>query len=397
MTSQDDLEGFERRLSAVFARVPSPRAPWDRAAEPRRRRLPWAGFKLAAALTIAVLLGSLYATGHSRAIPPPILPEQGSAVWHGDGLTITTRGAAARLSCPLPVSVLATGSHGFIDFSGGSASFQRAPGTSGSTTYVPAFHSWLNVLPQMVAPDGQAYATETASQSSPSVQIVRADGPTLTWPVKRGDSIFGWSQEGVIITAIPRGSFSPTLQVWLMDPSTGALRAFPFANAMQFGSPPRSGETGYLPAADAFWMASVNAGETTLVAQSLKTAAVQTWYRGPGYAYVVGATSSGSPIVQVGARDLGHLQPNQQKGVFEQVLLLTAPGKWTVLNRGAVTSPGVAAGLSPLSWTAGGTVWMADDRGGIWTYAAQTGMRQVAKITTSNDGPPGVSISGGCG
>jgi len=39
---------------------------------------------------------------------------------------------------------------------------------------------------------------------------------------------------------------------------------------------------------------------------------------------------------------------------------------------------------------------LASNDGAIWLYRP-TGLQQIAKVTTSNQGAPGVSISGACG
>ncbi|MBO0683378.1 MAG: hypothetical protein J2P45_09505, partial [Candidatus Dormibacteraeota bacterium] len=218
---------------------------------------------------------------------------------------------------------------------------------------------------------------------------------TTTWPVPPRSTAFGWSSAGVILGGpVPRPAGPPGFEVSLLDPLTGSIRPFSLAPAMLL---PGALGLGFLPADDSLWTQGVQAGSATVVSQSLATGAVQTWYHGPGTAYVVAATSDGDPIIQVGTSDLGHLQPNQQNGVSQQTLLFTSPGQSTVVNQGVVGQPNVAADLSPLSATMGSTVWMADDQGGIWSWTAASGMRKVAGITTSNDGPPGISISGACG
>ena len=61
-----------------------------------------------------------------------------------------------------------------------------------------------------------------------------------------------------------------------------------------------------------------------------------------------------------------------------------------------VGTPGVANSLSPLSVNDGDRVWLAADDGAIWLYRPSTGLEQVAKVTTSTQGAPGVAVSGPC-
>jgi hypothetical protein len=56
----------------------------------------------------------------------------------------------------------------------------------------------------------------------------------------------------------------------------------------------------------------------------------------------------------------------------------------------------VAGSLSPLSVTQANEVWLASDDGAIWLYRPSAGLQQVAKVTTSIKGAPGIAISGPC-
>lgn len=399
---EKELDAFAQRMRLALSALPAPPQPHiegakrqGRRADARRRLVAAA----AGALVLALGLGTLAVTGRLPGSPGTMLPghQRSSGVWSGHGLTIRANSVAAQLSCRLPVSVLATGQSGFIDFSNNGPSFvPAAAAAKGRLTYIPAFHDWVDVLPQMVSPSRDAYVTKGESQTAPaSVQIVHANGTTTTWPVPPMSGAFGWSSAGVILGRLVVESAQPAgFEVSLLDPLTGSIRPFSLAPAMLLRG---GGSLGFLPADDSLWSQTVQAGSTTVVSQSVATGAVQTWYQGPGTAYVVAATSEGDPIIQVGTSDLGHLQPNQQNGVSQQTLLFTSPGQSTVLNQGVVGQPNVAADLSPLSATMGNTVWMADVQGGIWRWTAASGMREVARITTSNDGPPGISISGACG
>jgi hypothetical protein len=111
---------------------------------------------------------------------------------------------------------------------------------------------------------------------------------------------------------------------------------------------------------------------------------------------MVGVDGGGHPIIQVGSRDIFHVNPAKRSGITTRTLLLTGAPQPTVLNEGSVGDSGVADNLSPLSLTDGDTVWMAADNGQIWRYTPDHGMQLVAKVTTSTEGAPGVAIEGPC-
>src|SRR6202022_3319107 len=106
--------------------------------------------------------------------------------------------------------------------------------------------------------------------------------------------------------------------------------------------------------------------------------------------------SQGDPIIQVAERDIWHTDPAHRSGIGIQTMLLASPHHATVLNPGRAGDRGVASALSPLSATAGNAVWLASDDGAIWLYRTGLGLQQIAKVTTSNQGAPGVAISGPC-
>ena len=424
MTEQEQLEVLERRLRAAFARVPAPAfRPMPLPAQPggggaRRRRLPlWAPLAAAAALAlVAALLPWPIGTPHTvpRDVPHAERPAP-AAVWRGHGLVITTHAEAAPSSCRLPVTVVGTGASGFVQLGNGTPTFTPA---SGSGTYVPALNTWAGVLPQDVSPSGDAYVDETSTygpNAQDTIRIVRAGGTSSTFqPPKPQTGVLGWTKEGILLLRFGFSSSTdgPTTEAWLLDPSSGATR--PFSIASWVG--------GYAPADDSLWgqapagaplfgpvqgSSSMWAGGSILISQSVATGAVQEWLgssqsglplnnqQGP-LAHFVGSTAAGDPIIQLGSSDITHLQPDQQNSVSEWTLLLTSPGHETVINQGVIGAPDVAADLSPLSVTSGGTVWMADDQGRIWTYTQAGGMREVAQIQTINNVAPGVAISGPC-
>jgi hypothetical protein len=115
-----------------------------------------------------------------------------------------------------------------------------------------------------------------------------------------------------------------------------------------------------------------------------------------GTAQFVGTDAQSDPIIQVAQRDIWHTDPAQRNGITIQTMLFTAPHRGTVLNSGRAGEPGVAGAFSLLSATAGNSVWLASDDGQIWVYQTGIGLQEIAKVTTSTQGAPGVAISGPC-
>jgi hypothetical protein len=198
----------------------------------------------------------------------------------------------------------------------------------------------------------------------------------------------------------PAGSAPGPLQNWnlkLLDPTTGSLQALPFS-VPALG--PGNSEAGYDRKSNAIWyMAFATNGSTTVSRFDMATGQMTEWFNSTdatGTAQFVGTDSQGAPIIQVAQGDIWHTNPAQRSGIGIQTMLLTSPHHITVLNQGHAGDPGVAGAFSPLSATMGNEVWLASDDGAIWLYRTGVGLQQIAKVTTSNQGAPGVAISGPC-
>ena len=146
-------------------------------------------------------------------------------------------------------------------------------------------------------------------------------------------------------------------------------------------------------------MAFAANGSTTISRFDMATGQMTEWFNSTdamGTAQFVGTDSDGAPIIQVAERDIWHANPAQRSGIRIQTMLLGSPHQITVLNHGRTGDLGVAGAFSPLSATMGNEVWLASDDGAIWLYRTGVGLQQIAKVTTSNQGAPGVAISGPC-
>jgi len=316
--------------------------------------------------------------------------------------------AAGELSCSLPISALSNDrTTGFIVLDHGRATF-RAVHTDG-TTYVPALARWVNVLPQMVAPDGRSYVTQTFSGRTTTIHVVDATGDRTVLKTEAPLNIFGFSSQGILLIDMSREPGAPgpstSLNLKLLDPASGALRPFPyppppFGSAREAGA---SSSASYSRSASVIWLTDYtpSSNSTTVRKYDLATGVTTEWFdgrtNGQGHVEVVGTDAHGLPIVQLADRDLFHTNPASRAGIGQRTILLTAPHVSAVLNQGRVGDAGVAGNLSPLSVNDGDKVWLAADDGTIWMYSATAGFQEVAKVVrTSTQGPPGVAISGPC-
>lgn len=408
----NDQSPFERELRNVFASVsaPPPPASWHggrTSAGPRLPRMAWrmAG---AGALAAAVIAASVTV--------PRLLPGRPGSPSPRSPLTVTALAASAGLSCRLPIAALSNDrTTGFVVFRNGQASFE--PVTTNGTTYVPALHRWVDALPQLVARDGRSYVRQEGSRdgSVMTIHVVDASGDRTLLTVhlpNKGElnpapvpSVFAFTAQGILLLEQGGGPDSAPLHLQLLDPATGAVRPFPHPSpAMPM--PPGAGSSGgaeYVRGDESIWLTGYDAttDSTTLQRYDLATGATTTWFDGrvDGHGHVqgvIGTDTRGEPIVQLANQDLFHTDPARRAGIHEQVMLLTAPHTAKVLNQGTVGSPGVAGDMA-LSVNDGSRVWMAADDGTVWMYSPAGGLQEMAKVVeTSNQGPPGVVVSGPC-
>jgi hypothetical protein len=421
-----DIENDLRRL---FAEIPAPPAPttWHPALSPRqgrvaspfRRRRSWLARRFAVAVPVfALVVGGVFlARREATQAPRPF-----------SGLTVAALPAAAGLNCSLPISALsADHTTGFIQLSHGAARF--SPVQTDGTTYIPQLGRWAPVLPQLVSLDGRSYVTEDYQGGQTIFSLVDAAGTHTLLRTTAPMNVFAYTSEGILLDDLSTqpGATGPadTLNLKVLDPSNGALRVFPHpaprfpatraqptlpAPATNHPAPggtathnlTESGSAGYLRSGNDLWLVSYDSvSNVSLVDRyDLASGATSRWFDGTtdghGNIQVVGADQQGAPIMQLSTTDLFHTDPAHRAGIGVQTLLLPAPHTATVLNGGRVGQPGVAGDLSPLSVTDGGMVWLAADDGAIWLYRPSAGLTEIAKVTTSTAGAPGVSISGPC-
>ncbi len=400
LTTTDDTAQLEEDLRRLYATVTAPPAPagWTSlpariAARPHIGSRGWRGPRRVGAVAVAVAAALVVAILANRSpfAPQPVLAVQ-------------LQPAGASLQCKLPISALSEDhTSGFIVMSHGQATFQ--PVQTKGTTYVPALGVWADVLPQNVAPDGRAYISLSYSSGHLTIWITDAHSRRALLETTQPNLIqpFAYTASGSILVedfSRPAGSAPGRLPYWnlkLLDLATGALHSLPF-KVPALG--PDNSEAGYDRNSNAIWyMAFAASGSTTVSRFDLATGQMTEWFNSTdamGTAQFVGTDSQGAPFIQVAERDIWHTNPADRSGIGIQTLLLTSPHHITVLNHGRAGDPGVAGAFSPLSATRGNEVWLASDDGAIWLYRSGVGLQQIAKVTTSNQGAPGVAISGPC-
>jgi hypothetical protein len=382
---------FEQELRELFAEVPPPPAPatWGPARAPADRRRRYAR-RLALVAAAAVLVSGTVVVVQLRRTADV-------------AIAVSALPAAATLNCRLPIAALsADQTTGFVVFDHGQATFQRA--ATPGTTYVAALGRWVNVLPQMVAPDGRSYVEQDFANGQTTIRVVDASGARTVLRTSASTEAFGYARQGIVLIDMGAGPSDGVLHLELLDPATGSVRPFPFPSPV-VGSPresPGGTEAGFRPEDDAIWMTAYPSADSAVVRRyDLATGVTNEWFDGrtdgSGHLEVVATDGHGHPIVQLATSDLFHTNPAKRAGIGQRTLLLTAPHQGTVLNAGRVGDAGVAGNLGPLSVNDGDRIWLAADDGTIWMYLPGSGLQRMAKVVrTSNQGPPGVVVSGPC-
>jgi hypothetical protein len=394
---------FEEQLRALYLTVEAPPAPSLPDAEPPTHEQPtrhrplwrnhWARRGLAAAATAAVVLAAtLVANRHTAPGPQPGL--------HTQLLSVHVTAAGASLDCSLPIVALsADQTRGFVVLHNGRASFQPANVPQGA--YIAALHRWVDGTPRRLNDADTTYYTAPSDPNSLTITVHDEHSARVVYTgSSMGPNPMGWFGTEIVLFQSGSSLTGPSQQahIQLLDPATGALRTVPGAIRLSSDFGANGSQTGYIPVSGAMWtlFSRDDGTRTALDRYDLTTGATTRVYTTTGFIAMVGVDSSAHPIIQVGSRDIFHIDPAKHTGITTTTLLVTAPGQSITLNDGRVGDPGVADNLSPLSLTDGAGVWMAADNGQIWRYTRSTGMQLIAKVTTSTQGAPGVAIEGPC-
>lgn len=389
---------LEEELRQLYASVPVPPPPVVQAGgagwpTPSHRSPRWRrrATLLAAIITAAVVGGSvaaLIATRQHAAAPGPTTHI----------LAVRVLPAGTSLNCSLPIVALsADQTRGFIVLRNGAASFQAANVPRGA--YIAALHQWVDGTPRRLNDTDVVYYSMSVNPSTVTVTVHdgRVSRVVFTADSMTQEIPMGWFGSDIVLfkpsRVIPPASRLD--QVLILDPSTGAVNTVPGGISLSLGG---NSATGYIAGSGALWSV-ISRGDGTLSElqrYDLTTGAVTQVFTSTGFIEMVGVDGDGHPIIQVGSRDVFHINPAERAGITTRTLLLSEAPQPTVLNEGHIGDAGVADNLSPQSITDGDTVWMAADNGQIWKYTPDHGMQLVAKVTTSTQGPPGVAIEGPC-
>jgi len=248
-----------------------------------------------------------------------------------------------------------------------------------SKSYDKAFERWLPVPRDDISPDGKhyAYADVPAVDSNPVHVVDLPSGVNHAFnpgtPLTDGSWFaMDYEAEGVYLAVQPNGPAGP-MGLWLLDPSTGAVRQIDSTHSWQYIS-----GGGAWGTTDALTGHGPGPG-SRLVRIDLKTGVLESWYKRTDIEFTVaGADGSGHPILQV------------WKYQAAQLLLITAANAATIMLPAPGSNvPTLSNIIHPVADTHG--IWLGDTGGSVSLYTAATSITKMAKVG-SGDVAPG----GGC-
>ena len=316
--------------------------------------------------------------------------------------TATTTPAAA-LHCKLPVTAGQTASQqaGFISFPSGSFAADASSGTSyeiatmryrttqspvlygdsSSGTYDTAAGRWLPVAWTQVLPDGSAYAyTREASPTQSRNEIHVVDVATAHDRVVFNQSayhVIAYTPEGIYVDFHLNGTDASS-GLWLLDPTSGALKAFPAGRQA----------TWMRIAGGAAWSYSVDGnrfGSSSFARLDLATGQLATWFR------VVSPTPP-----EPGSKSIRLVGVNGSEAVVQvyidehtsEVWRLTGPGQATRLS-----DIPLGALSPPFTVTDSHGMWLIAGDGAVYLYAGKAFDRVAVAPTNTT---PGYAVAGRC-
>lgn len=266
--------------------------------------------------------------------------------------------SAAALNCRLPISHVSGQQAGFLSISSGKFTPDPSAGTStNGITYDRLQKRWLPVRWAQVLPDGSAYAYAREASPTPfrnEIHVVDvATGSDRVVYNQGAYNVVAYLPDGIYVDHHLSGTDGSN-GLWLLDPASGSLKAYPSGQQATWGWIAAAGAWSYSPDGNRF-------GSNTFERLDLATGAVETWFQvaspqppAPGSKSIRVLGFDGShPLVQVYVDD--HTS---------EIWRLIAPGQATRL-------PDLALGpLSPPSSVADshGT-WLIAGDGGVYLYA----------------------------
>jgi len=268
-----------------------------------------------------------------------------------------------------------------------------------SATYDPAYRRWLPAPPSHVLADGSAYVYELELPDGSAYEIHLVEVASATdrmishMPYDNAYSVIAFQPAGVYVEPILHRSGLPT-GVWLLDPKTRSLTAYP--NSMN--------STWQTVAGGGVWGGPGGQAGDSLTRLDLSTGLVPIWFQhavqgaefeGFGYGVsligfdrsFIGFDRSFRPVVEVFPPGPAPNAPQQSPGA-PQVWIVRAPGDASELSGIALARDhALSFGVSdPLGlWLAG-----AD---GIYVYT-DSGFQRIAPLAPSPT--PNYTIEGAC-
>jgi hypothetical protein len=269
-----------------------------------------------------------------------------------------TATATTALNCRLPISTDSGQQAGFLSIPSGTYAVDPSAASSSSgLSYDRPYHRWLPVSWAQVLPDGSAYAyTREASPTQSRNEIHLVDVATGTDRVIYNQGsyhVLAYQPDGIYLDNHLNGTDAAN-GLWLLNPTSGSLKAYPAGRQATWGWIGAGGAWSYSPDGNRF-------GSNSFARLDLSTGAVETWFQvasppppEPGSKTIRLLGFEGShPLVQVYVDD--HTS---------EIWRLIAAGQATRL-------PDLALGpLSPPSSVADshGT-WLIAGDGGVYLFA----------------------------
>jgi hypothetical protein len=307
-------------------------------------------------------------------------PSTGSAA---PTVSSSSAASAAVPRCNLPVTVTAdSGANavgGFLAIPSGK--FTQDPSANGAT-YDWTFHRWLPVSPAQVSPDGSAYAYTLGTQTSPrnEIHVVNlASGADRLINNQSAYEVLAYQREGIYLDYHVSGTDGSS-GLWLLDPVSGSLQAFPAGRQATWAWIAAGGAWSYSLDGSQF-------GSNRFARLDLATGTITTWFTvdslaspgEPGAKSIrVFAFDGSYPLVQVYTNE-----------TTSEIWRLTAPGQGTRL-------PDLPFGVfsPPSTVTDSHGTWLVTPDGGVYLYSAGA----FARVASAAQ--PGIrwfKVAGSCG
>lgn len=316
----------------------------------------------------------------------------------------TSSPSAAILNCSLPVALAMSGptqQGGVISVPSGSFSADASSGMaydvasqrtrttqspvlygeSGAMTYDRPYRRWLPVSWAQMLPDGSAYVyTREANPTQFRNEIHLVTVATASDRIISNNDAYhaiAYQPQGIYVDYHLNGT-DASHGLWLLDPATGSLKAYPSAQPATWARIAAGAAWSYSPTGNRF-------GSNTFARLDLSTGAVTSWFSvaspsppEPGFKTIRVLGFDGSkPLIQVYVDE--HTS---------EIWRLSAPGQ-------AARLPDIPLGVltPPFSVTDAHGTWLIAGDNGVYLYRGSG----FARVAAGPAGPtPGAMVAGAC-